>query len=402
MSYNAPYPGQYAGSQSNPPTPHEGAPPIWDTSLQQQPQESPRLRQQHTQHHSQQQQQHSQQELAQQALSPHTHLSPNSIFQLDDSLSQAGLPNLSSFHLPPPPSLRPSHLPPVGPSHEPEPSRPGDHDPSRVHSSLSSNAPGGSGMLHRTAPTGRRVHPYQRPQSVAPMGARHSVPSSQHVRYGQLSMQSGAGPVPMQSRHPSPSSSSATSPIAGIAGHLAAAGFVQQQAQRSVPFVSSLLYCAVDRLPSVQATSPITLPSAQFPPLAQGGERGSVSHREVYSRVLSLRTETFYDDTLGEYSALLEVPGVRPSDLSVTLVKNAHSRAQEIIVQGQRQDPASEGKGQRICQGLVYGRFRKVLAVGSEVKSENVLARMANGILTITVRFGPPAPLPEPRAIMIL
>lgn len=197
-------------------------------------------------------------------------------------------------------------------------------------------------------------------------------------------MQSGAGPVPMQSRHPSSSSSSATSPIAGIAGHLAAAGFVQQQAQ------------------NVQATSPITLPSAQFPPLAQGGERGSVSHREAYSRVLSLRTETFYDDTLGEYSALLEVPGVRPSDLSVTLVKNAHSRAQEIIVQGQRQDPASEGKGQRICQGLVYGRFRKVLAVGSEVKSENVLARMANGILTITVRFGPPAPLPEPRAIMIL
>ena len=117
---------------------------------------------------------------------------------------------------------------------------------------------------------------------------------------------------------------------------------------------------------SAQATSPITLPSAHFPPLAQGGER--VSRAPYRSRPLGLRTEEYYDDAAGEYSAHLEVPGVRRSDLSITLAKNVHTRVQEIVIQGQRQDPTAEGKQTRICSRLVYGRFREVLPVGNEVK----------------------------------
>ncbi|KAL1682417.1 hypothetical protein EV122DRAFT_203461 [Schizophyllum commune] len=378
MSYAPPFPGQYAGSQSNPPTPHEGATSTWE-SLQQ-AQSPQHLQQQQKQQQQQSQPQQQQQEAHQETQ--HPDLSPHSIYHtsFDDPLSQSGLPDFSSFNLPPIPPITLSS----GPSNEAEPGRPAEprNDQSRVFNpplpplpslppppSLSST-PG----MQRTSHASRRLHPYQRPSSVAPRQTP-TVPS-QHVRFGQ------SGPIQMQSRHPSSSSSSGTSPITGIAGHLAASGVVQQAQQ------------------SAQATSPITLPSAHFPPLAQGGER--VSRAPYRSRPLGLRTEEYYDEAAGEYSVHLEVPGVRRSDLSITLAKNAHSRAQEIVIQGQRQDPTAEGKQTRICSRLVYGRFRQVLPVGNEVKGEDIVARLANGILTITVHVGPPITLPAPQNILIL
>ncbi|KAL1747419.1 hypothetical protein HDZ31DRAFT_32099 [Schizophyllum fasciatum] len=368
MSYNAPFPGQYAGSQSNPPTPREGAPPTWE-SLQQHP--SPQ--------HQQQQQQQSQQQQPlqqQQQAQEQPDLSPHSIYHtsFDDPLSQSGLPDFS-FHLPPIPPIALS-----GARNEAEPGRLAEPRPDPSSRVLNA-APSALSSAQRTAHASRRVHPYQRAPSAAPQGARQvpTVPS-QHVRFGPG--QPG-GPVQMRSRHPSSSSSAANSPITGIAGHLAASGTVQEAQQ------------------SVQATSPITLPSAHFPPLVQPGEWAPVPHRARYPPVMRLRGQELYDEAQGEYSAHFEVPGVRRADLSITLATNAHSRAQEIVIQGERQDPARDGRQTRLCSRMAYGRFRQVLPVGSEVKGEDIVAKLANGILTITVRVGPPVPLPEPQSIMI-
>jgi len=82
-----------------------------------------------------------------------------------------------------------------------------------------------------------------------------------------------------------------------------------------------------------------------------------------------------------------ELPGVRDEDLDITVHNGM------LFIRGQRK-PA-EGR-KMLYDGRSYGRFERVITLPEAVKTDDVQARLTDGILAITL---PKSPEAKPRKI---
>jgi len=87
-----------------------------------------------------------------------------------------------------------------------------------------------------------------------------------------------------------------------------------------------------------------------------------------------------------EVTVRVEVPGVNPADIGVTLTGN------QLVVSGEKKETV-ERTGKEFHQSESrYGVFRRTVALPDEVDRDNVDAECANGVLTVTVRKIKPTP----------
>jgi HSP20 family protein len=79
-----------------------------------------------------------------------------------------------------------------------------------------------------------------------------------------------------------------------------------------------------------------------------------------------------------------ELPGVDPKEVDVTIDENAR----QLIIKGERKTEKDTKQEDYIHKELVYGTFERRFTLPEGVKTDQVKAKFANGILEISV----PAP----------
>lgn len=97
-------------------------------------------------------------------------------------------------------------------------------------------------------------------------------------------------------------------------------------------------------------------------------------------------------ETEREYEITLDLPGLKPEEVNVELKEN------QLWVSGERRHEAEE-KGKtyhRIEQA--YGRFRRVIPLASQVKTDAIEAEYRDGVLRITV---PKSEAAQPKRIEV-
>ncbi|KAJ7669376.1 hypothetical protein DFH06DRAFT_981811 [Mycena polygramma] len=193
-----------------------------------------------------------------------------------------------------------------------------------------------------------QYHPYQRPASASESSAaaqRREIEAHHHVRFA--------------SQANTPQGSALQSP---------AAGRQTEFAQPGAPFVPP-----------------------QETPAADG-------------RRYLIRTDTHYDPGTRVFTALLELPGMKKSDLRITLATTPFNRVRQLIVSGTSRAPFPPGSGAAsgpVLRERKYGRFARAFPVPADTKPEDVDAAMEDGVLRVKVSCGVPAASADEREIPI-
>lgn len=76
----------------------------------------------------------------------------------------------------------------------------------------------------------------------------------------------------------------------------------------------------------------------------------------------------------------LELPGLEEKDVEVTLSEDI------LTVRGEKSAEKQEKDGERRVVERSYGAFARSLQLPPGVKPEDIVARMAKGVLTVTAR----------------
>lgn len=93
-----------------------------------------------------------------------------------------------------------------------------------------------------------------------------------------------------------------------------------------------------------------------------------------------------------EVTVRVEIPGIDPKDLDVSITGN------QLVLAGEKKETAEhEGKDVHISETR-YGSFRRTVPLPADVDAENVEAACANGVLTIRLKKIQAAP---PRRIEV-
>ena len=80
-----------------------------------------------------------------------------------------------------------------------------------------------------------------------------------------------------------------------------------------------------------------------------------------------------------EYEITLDLPGVKPEDVSVEL------KDDELTITGERKvESQHEGKSFQ-CTECQYGAFRRVIALDKAIKADQIHAEYKDGVLKLTV-----------------
>jgi len=87
-----------------------------------------------------------------------------------------------------------------------------------------------------------------------------------------------------------------------------------------------------------------------------------------------------------------ELPGVKPSELSISALRN------RLSIAGQRQIPPEHERGSYHRKERAEGSFSRVVTLPTEVEADRVSAQYADGILTIHL---PKAEQAKPRQIAV-
>jgi HSP20 family protein len=116
-----------------------------------------------------------------------------------------------------------------------------------------------------------------------------------------------------------------------------------------------------------------------------GGFFDEVPRRSLFAPVNFAETETGYEVTV-------DLPGLKPEEVSVEF-KDGH-----LWITGERKDE-TEDKGKTYHRiERRYGKFRRVIALGTEIESDKVDASYKEGVLTINV---PKAEAVQPKRIEV-
>ncbi|OCH91278.1 hypothetical protein OBBRIDRAFT_701163, partial [Obba rivulosa] len=101
-------------------------------------------------------------------------------------------------------------------------------------------------------------------------------------------------------------------------------------------------------------------------------------------RRYGIRADIFYDRTAQTLTALLELPGVQRADVRLRLLRCPHTRVRVLLVEGTARAPAAPAAG-HAARERRYGEFMRVILVPPETQTQDVQARMEDGVLTVCV-----------------
>jgi HSP20 family protein len=79
------------------------------------------------------------------------------------------------------------------------------------------------------------------------------------------------------------------------------------------------------------------------------------------------------------YMVTAELPGLEQKDIELNLRDNV------LTISGEKRQEKSDGDNGRSYVERTYGRFERVVPLGSDVDADRVEATFKNGILTVTV-----------------
>ncbi len=115
-------------------------------------------------------------------------------------------------------------------------------------------------------------------------------------------------------------------------------------------------------------------------------------NQETQQRRRSPACSIYEED--GKVRVILEMPGVDKSGLDIKL------EGSELLIEGRPTDQAeaSEGQATYLLRERPRGSFHKSFAVDETIDRDSVDARLANGILTLTLKVKEAA---KPRKIEI-
>ncbi|KAI0336706.1 hypothetical protein GY45DRAFT_1315313 [Cubamyces sp. BRFM 1775] len=117
-------------------------------------------------------------------------------------------------------------------------------------------------------------------------------------------------------------------------------------------------------------------------------------------RRYSIRADIHYNTGDNLIIAIFELPGVKRSDLHITMSVCPFSRVRQINIAGVAR-PILPLLGQGVRERK-YGQFARTLPVPPETKPEDVKASLEDGILTLTIPGGAPAQVEPTQEISIL
>ena len=129
----------------------------------------------------------------------------------------------------------------------------------------------------------------------------------------------------------------------------------------------------------------IGVPRTRQKPQGEVREEGSAARRTGHVLLLDLPVESVcqppsdvveVDDTV---RVLLEIPGVPATSVQVRVLGN------RIEVTGEKIPDFPPGETSFLCLERIFGKFQRAFEVRGSVNLGEVSARMANGILVITI-----------------
>ncbi|KAJ6556599.1 hypothetical protein DFH09DRAFT_1164813 [Mycena vulgaris] len=185
----------------------------------------------------------------------------------------------------------------------------------------------------------RQYHPYPRPSS--PSGSRREMEAHHHVRF------------PSQTNPPQAHPGSAiTSPAQGTQT------FASPMSDYGPPI-------GQQASPSFVSGSPLAAPPegafAQFLPLGPPQEV-----RPADDRRYIIRADTHYDPGTRILTALLELPGMKKHDLSITLATTLFNRVRQVTINGQSRAPFAPAV--TALRERKYGRFTRAFPVPADTR----------------------------------
>ncbi|KAF8500413.1 hypothetical protein F5888DRAFT_1682069 [Russula emetica] len=122
------------------------------------------------------------------------------------------------------------------------------------------------------------------------------------------------------------------------------------------------------------------------------------------SKVYSIRTDIHFNINTNTMIAMLELPGVKHDELSVTLATEPYTHARQISVSGRTHPPFVEPvpeERERTKLERKFGDFLRRLHVPPHTQAADINAEMKDGVLVLTVHLGTPAAVEAPQIITI-
>ncbi|KAI0313163.1 hypothetical protein OF83DRAFT_1065961 [Amylostereum chailletii] len=136
-------------------------------------------------------------------------------------------------------------------------------------------------------------------------------------------------------------------------------------------------------------------------------QRVHASTAILQTKQFSIRTDVHFSSISNTMTALLELPGVKKTDLNVNLIIDSFTKVKQVVVSGKTTTSFSEyGQEERdghskITRERKFGDFVRRYNVPFETKASDVYIDLQDGILTMRVLLGPPLPINPPQAILI-
>ncbi|KAH9939840.1 hypothetical protein B0H21DRAFT_29349 [Amylocystis lapponica] len=163
----------------------------------------------------------------------------------------------------------------------------------------------------------------------------------------------------------------------------------------------------VTRQPEGPGPAASTSPDAGSPthvqtpvPHAQGQAHDARPYPQAPpQRRYAIRADVHYDAEENVMTAMLELPGLKKSDLRLTLAVCPYSRVRQLTVSGTSR-PTLPPHGHTV-QERKFGAFARTIVVPPDTKPEDVVAVMEDGILTLKIPSGQPAEPEQPQDIAI-
>ncbi|KAJ7018563.1 hypothetical protein C8F04DRAFT_1243207 [Mycena alexandri] len=352
--------------------------------------------------------------------------------QISDQMSQQALeqalevpppPQQPTFHQPleDPQHLVPSQILPRG-AHDLTPIRllpvtgqpPGRSPPVeikpvmlQVDTTLRSTAhPGSSTRPASRARHQHQFHPYQRPASAS--GQRREIEAHHHVRFAS---QTNTPQMHPGSAMHSPASARQTFASPSEYPQQVSSPAATRQTFASPPMSDYAQPGQQGASPSFVSTSPLGAP-------AEGAFAQNLVAQQQHAppptdeRRYIIRADTHYDPGTRVLTALLELPGLKRRDVSITLATTPFNRLRQVTVRGQSRPPfllstssssssSTTAPAPPMLRERKYGRFARAFPVPIDTQPDDVDATMEDGVLVLKIQCGLPAASPDEHEIPI-
>ncbi|KAL4251986.1 small heat shock protein (HSP20) family protein [Abortiporus biennis] len=140
--------------------------------------------------------------------------------------------------------------------------------------------------------------------------------------------------------------------------------------------------------------------SALFSAIQQYQEPVQQSSAQPPPKRFAIRTDLHYDAETNLMTAMFELPGMKKSDLKLTMSVCPYSRVRQLTISGQSHPILPNTSGYTV-QERKFGIFARTVVVPLETRPGDVDVQMEDGILILRIPGGVPAAREEPYDIAI-